>query len=741
MGGRFNGRGGRGGRFVGGPRGGPFGRGPPGPGGRDGRGPMRGRGPLPFHPMNMPGRDMKGRQNMQGRGPMPGRGPPFMNRGGPPPPPPPRGRGMHRGPPPPPPPRMRPNMPPPLPPRFPQQHPNQHQSYGHAMPPPRGPLHAMGHPPPPPMRGHPTQIQQGMHTIHQSHGPPYVPPNIQQPFPANAIGPNVSAQGPGQASSGSQSATPAPATTYTQDQIDQAWTEHTAPNSHKYYYNAITKESSYNRPKSLQTEPTVEEKPAETASSAWAEYTDPSTGKKYYSDGTTTTWEKPKELKDADGSKRKSETDENDEGARKKKKIEKASSTEFNNKEEAVAAFKGLLLAKDVLPTTKWNEVLKQCSSDSRWEACTILSVGERKQALAEYQTKRANDLKAEERLERMRAKKAFTDLLSEVLPSVDGFSALGSRFSDMRGILAKNDRFYAVEDEDTRESLFLDFCEEVRKRDERKKRTKKREAKDEFLSFLREQEECGKLTFASTWASFFASLDDDKKNDQRLATNGAMSESDRELYFSDRVLDLQNEEDEKRRRIRTSKLRAEKAQREAYRERLRELAIEGVILPSSRWSTSLKVISQEPSYGPVQAQDSEVPRELFEDFVEEWHETYRRDRSTMSRLVHSSTNSGIEVNAKTSYEEFSKALLDKAAYSPELYSEIRRALNRDDPITSARLFYDELLGTSREAVASGSSKATRRSTVKSSSEDEGEIREDGEISDDEDTAEKKEEL
>lgn len=173
----------------------------------------------------------------------------------------------------------------------------------------------------------------------------------------------------------------------------------------------------------------------------------------------------------------------------------------FNNSEEAVAAFKGLLLAKDISPTAKWNEAVKICSSDSRWVACEeTLTVGERRQALAEYQTKRANELRNLERQERIRAKDAFGQLLTDLLPSVTTFSAWSSRFADLRTTLSKDDRFYAVEDESTRANLFLDFCEEFRKRDERKKRNRKREAMEAFLSFLKEKEDIGVLTFASTW-------------------------------------------------------------------------------------------------------------------------------------------------------------------------------------------------------------------------------------------------
>ena len=298
---------------------------------------------------------------------------------------------------------------------------------------------------------------------------------------------------PSHASHQAAQATPRP----TADQVDEAWKEYTAPNGMKYYHNAILKESTYTKPTTLTKGEALVATPEKRK---WQEYEDSVSGKKYYSDGVTTTWEKPEDFVNNSDAQKVAETMESEPVKKRKKPVIEKESP-FANKEEAIAAFKGLLLAKGIVPAIKWNEVVKLCSSDSRWEVCEdALSVGERRQALAEYQTKRANELRSLERQEKIRAKEAFGQLLSDVLLTVTGFSAWSSRFSDVRATLAKDDRFHAVAAEETRESLFLDFCEEFRKRDERKKRNKRREAHDAFLSFLGEKEETGTLTFASTW-------------------------------------------------------------------------------------------------------------------------------------------------------------------------------------------------------------------------------------------------
>jgi pre-mRNA-processing factor 40 len=283
------------------------------------------------------------------------------------------------------------------------------------------------------------------------------------------------------------------------DQIDQAWKEYTAPNGMKYYHNAILKESTYTKPLTLTKREATSSTPKAREKRKWQEYADAASGKKYYSDGVSTTWEKPTGF-DSDTVKPVRSIEETEQTKKKKKSASK-NETSFSSKEEAIAAFKGLLLAKGIVPTIKWNEVAKICSLDSRWEACEdVLTVGERRQGLAEYQTKRANELKSLERQERIRAKDAFGQLLTDILPKISGFSARNSKFTDVRNSLAKDGRFHAVAAEETRARLFLDFCEEFRKRDERKKRNKKRETQDAFLSFLGEKEEAGTLTFASTW-------------------------------------------------------------------------------------------------------------------------------------------------------------------------------------------------------------------------------------------------
>ena len=233
---------------------------------------------------------------------------------------------------------------------------------------------------------------------------------------------------------------------------------------------------------------------------------------------------------------------------------------------------------------------------------------------------------------------------------------------------------------------------------------------------------------------SFLLGLSEAEKADPRFASSPSMSDSDRQLYFADFVIELQTAEDDKRRRIRDARRRAEKAQRDGYREALRTLAREGKIHPGSRWRSVEETVTADDSFGPVHTQDRSAPREIFEEFLDDWAETYRRDRDFLSQLTQPHSKKVSIVKPNTTYQEFSEMLLNEAEYSPGVYGDARRIINKHDPVSSARLFYDDLIFRAKEAATSAMSRRTssgRPGQLAESSEDEGEIIEEGEVNED----------
>lgn len=509
----------------------------------------------------------------------------------------------------------------------------------------------------------------------------------------------------------------APASTHSQAQIDAAWKEYQPADGKVYYYNTLTGRSQWERPDALQ--------PKEVAPPAavWKEYTDAATGKKYYSDGTTTTWIPPPaglevvrvppvvtastiEAKTAEPPPKK-----------------KAKATVFlATKDDAVAAYRAMLLAHDITPAQKWNDVVKLCSADARWEACASwLSNGERKQRLAEFQSKRANELKELERQEKVRIQERFWQLLTEQKIK----SAWTTRWDTIRDTLAHDARFQAVDSEATRQSLFHEFCVEAQKREERQKRQKRREAQEAVRAFFQEMVELGLLSVSSTWSLFVAGLNAEQLQDSRFTPSDMLTDVDRQMYFHDFLRELHEQEREEKRRQKEARRKAEEDGREKYVQSLRELAAEGHVLPSSRWRNVENRVVSLPGYGPVEQQDREAPREIFEDFVGEWSDRYRRDRSILSELVF--TDQPLVITEDTEYDDFTKVILYTATRNPELYKKVLCIIQEADPVSSAYLYFRELQLMGTQVGSTFIREAKRASITEGilSSEDEGEIIED----------------
>jgi len=500
------------------------------------------------------------------------------------------------------------------------------------------------------------------------------------------------------------------------------WSEHISPEGQVYYFNQVTKESVWARPAEMGPAKiaTVASAPAavtaaplqqEQVEREWKEYYHPETKTVYYSDGVLSVWEKPPELISKE--KNTKPTVSGTESANYSKKEDVP---EYDTKEEADAAFVELLASKAITPTTKWPEVVKLCSNDTRWTACCQTN-GQRKQILAEFQTKKQKEEKEQRRQELAKARKGFTEMLMLKVPqqTILGAPAANLAYLDIRDRLLTDSRFFAIEDEDLRQELFYDYVEETKKREERIKATKKKEVKDGFFAFLKEKEEAGVLSHSSTWASFRSSLGPSDQQNPRFLVNENMTDLDRQVFFADFVMELQAQHEEKLRRIREAQLRAEKAQRDAYRDMLAGLARQGILTISSRWGGSLlDQVRSDPTYGPVAEQGRDEPRILLEDFVEDMRDVYFRDKPFLIDLLQIG-NFERTITEKTTYEEFRDALLKAAGLN--LVADCKRVLNRE-PISSAILTYHELI----QRAKIGALVVKRRPILPEESEDEGEI-------------------
>jgi hypothetical protein len=202
---------------------------------------------------------------------------------------------------------------------------------------------------------------------------------------------------------------------------------------------------------------------------------------------------------------------------------------------------------------------------------------------------------------------------------------------------------------------------------------------------------------------------------------NENMTDLDRQVFFADFVTELQLQHDEKLRRIREAQLRAEKAQRDAYRDMLAGLARQGVLSITTRWGAGAveSLVKADPTYGPVAEQGRDEPRIILEDFVEDMRDSYRHDKPFLYDLLDTGRIEDT-IEARTTYEEFRDALLKAAG--TELTADCKRMLNHE-PVSSAILMYHELVQRAKAGALAAAT--TEPAPVLEESEDEGEIVED----------------
>ena len=240
------------------------------------------------------------------------------------------------------------------------------------------------------------------------------------------------------------------------------WSQYLDPQGRTYYYNSITKESTYTPPAHVQVD--------DSNDGGWREYKDKN-NKSYYFNMVTKqcVWEEPEELRirkareeakkmgldvpltsstnniqmatTSNGASTAPKTDVNEAGL-------KAKAFAHLSKKEAIVEFKKLLSDCNISAKIKWPEAMKVLQAEDRWHC--MKSTGEKKQAFAEYQTQRAKQDKIEERTLRKKKRMEFMQLLA----ATEGILAR-TPYHEAKAWIEGDERFQAIDDDIERRDLY----------------------------------------------------------------------------------------------------------------------------------------------------------------------------------------------------------------------------------------------------------------------------------------------
>ncbi|XP_064456201.1 pre-mRNA-processing factor 40 homolog B-like [Ornithodoros turicata] len=465
------------------------------------------------------------------------------------------------------------------------------------------------------------------------------------------------------------------------------WTEHKAPDGRVYFYNHVTKQSSWEKPDELKTQ-------AELLLSQcpWKEYKS-DTGRTYFHNVATkeSRWTIPKELedlkamvanKDEEPSKAEGSTetppaadansvaniqlpssipaptpfpapgetvgtpsqadsvDADDRSVSDDEDSKDAPSRPlvFKDKKEAIEAFKDLLKEKDVPSNASWEQALKLIVNDPRYG--TLKKLNEKKQAFNSYKVQKGKEEKEEQRLKAKKAKEDLEHFLqtSEKMTSSTRYRKAEEMFRDLD--------IWKVVPERERKELYEDVLFFLSKKEKEESKVLCKRNKQVLSDIL---DSMTSIQYNTTWQEAQQQLLDNKT----FAEDAELLNMDKEhalIIFEDHIRQLEQEEEEEKERARRRQKRQQRKNREAFILLLNELHERGKLTSMSLWVELYSTIRADPRFTNMLGQPGSTPLDLFKFFVEDLKDRFHGEKKIIKEIL-KEKNFVVEVN--TQYDDF----------------------------------------------------------------------------------------
>ncbi|CAB3402321.1 unnamed protein product [Caenorhabditis bovis] len=483
-------------------------------------------------------------------------------------------------------------------------------------------------------------------------------PLIPLPTSAAPTRPSPMLVPPGMAAEDSQTSSP-------QTNVDSEWTEHKHTDGRVYYYNKITKQSSWVKPDSLKT---AEEKAVNQC--VWREYkTDE--GKPYYYNVLTkqTTWTKPEgqeiskhEPKSTtpvvQTTKSVEKTEESDLDKAMKAtlasmggvplpaepKQAEPTNDEAELKKRQAERFRELLRDKyndgKITANCSWDHAVKWIQHDPRFRI--LNKVSEKKQIFNAWKVQRLKEEREEKRLAIKKAKENLEKWLQEHPKMKETL-----KYGKACDLFAKEPVWQAVPDED-RADIFKDCIDFVARRDKQKKKEIRQRNKDAFTQILQSMDQ---ITYRTTWAQAQRLLIENPQfaNDTTLQH---MDKEDALIVFEDHIKAAEKEYEEEKEQEERRLRRKERKVREQFQQLLHDLHKKGELTSMSLWTTLFPIISPDSRFDAMLLQSGSTPLDLFKFYVEDLKEQYGEDRRTIKEIL---KQLGKTVEVDTQWEDFAE--------------------------------------------------------------------------------------
>lgn len=471
------------------------------------------------------------------------------------------------------------------------------------------------------------------------------------------------------------------------------WTEHTAPDGRRYYYNNVTRESRWEKPEEMKQES------SNGSQCHWAEYKT-NEGRVYFYNSVTkeSRWEKPTELeefeklsgnkalqpqpteqpnnissskqseidhaikatladielpsdftpKPADSESDSESNDGSSPGANPPTKGSTTQAENVQNKKLAIEAFKELLREKNVTSKATWEQAIKLIASDPRYTA--LKQMNEKKQAFNAYKAQKQKEDKEDERKKFKQNKEELENFLQtcEYMSSTIKYYKAEKMFSHLSVWLN-------VPEKD-RKDLYEDVVFLLEKREkEDAKNLRKRNIK--VLKDILES--MSKVTYRTRWSEAQKLLFKDPYFTQDMELQN-MDKEDALIVFEEHIRSLEKEHSDDMEKKKRWQRRQERKNRDLFLCMLDELHEKNKLTPMSTWIELFSVVSSDERFDAMLYQTGSTPLDLFKLYVDDLKARFHEEKKLIKEIL---KEKQFEAQATTTYEEFSELITaDKRA-------------------------------------------------------------------------------
>ncbi|CAI6348543.1 unnamed protein product [Macrosiphum euphorbiae] len=467
------------------------------------------------------------------------------------------------------------------------------------------------------------------------------------------------------------------------------WTEHKAPDDRSYYYNAGTKQSSWEKPDELKTktELLLDQCP-------WKEYKS-ETGATYYHNINTkeASWTVPPELEELkmkiaseqgiiqapliqqsleisidrgmDSIDSGSAMDQamaatlasiavpdenrpanNVSGKGFKSKFQAQEVPILKNKQELIDAFKELLKKKNIPSNASWDQTVKVISRDPLYPQ--VKKLNEKRQLFNAYKTQRQKDEKDEHRL---KAKKAKEDLEKFFMKNEDVTSK--TKYYRLEEKFEHLDIWRNVSEIDRRD-VYDDVMFNLAKREKEESKLQKKRNMKQLAAVL---DSMTLVDHTTTWYQVQEMLLNNQNfvNDPKLL---GMEKEDALTVFQDHIRELEKEEENDKERERRRRKQQERKNRDNFGMFLEELHQQGKLTSMSLWKELYPIISTDVRFSALLGQPGSTALDLFKFYVEDLKSRFHEEKKIIKEIL---KEQSYIVDVNTTFEEFARVVcLDK---------------------------------------------------------------------------------